>query len=194
MGFPGLLCRTFESGRESDFALLKMALDNLLSTHAHLSEQYKYQVLLGQLKHASTLQLAKSYMYHQQPYTSALQALQDKYGQPRQLVQSELGTILNMSAFRPGDATAFDTFTLTVQSLVGMLRTLEGQNGYKLMCGSHAGRLLSKMRPNLRDNFVEYCLTRGILQTGTDRMYNLPDLAEWLQIKSQAKRISGRAA
>lgn len=58
----------FESGRESDFALLKMALDNLLNSHKHLSEQYKYQVLLSHLKH------------HPSPYTAALIALQDKYG------------------------------------------------------------------------------------------------------------------
>lgn len=73
----------FESGRESDFALLKMALDSLLNNHSHLSEQYKYQVLLSHLKLPSALQLAKAYMHHPSPYTAALNALQDKYGQPR---------------------------------------------------------------------------------------------------------------
>uniref|UniRef100_A0AAV2L5E3 Neurotransmitter-gated ion-channel ligand-binding domain-containing protein n=1 Tax=Knipowitschia caucasica TaxID=637954 RepID=A0AAV2L5E3_KNICA len=169
-GIPRPTLPYFESGRESDFALLKMALDNLLSIHTHLSEQYKYQVLLGQLKHASALQLAKAHMYHPQPYTTALKALQDKYGQPRQLVQSELGTILSMPAFKPGDFAAFDSFALAVQSLVGMLRSLEGHNSYELMCGSHVDRLLSKMPPHLRDSFVEYCLTRGILQT--EKGYN----------------------
>lgn len=65
-----------------------------------------------------------------------------------------------------------------------MLRTLEGQNGYELMCGSHVDRLLSKLPSAYRDGFVEYCLSRGILQTGTDRTYTLPDLATWLEIKS----------
>lgn len=193
-GIPRPTLPVFESGRESDFALLKMALDSLLNNHSHLNEQYKYQVLLSHLKLPSALQLAKAYMHHPSPYTAALNALQDKYGQPRQLVQSELGTILNSPALRMGDANSFDSFALSVQSLVGMLQTLEGQNGIELMCGSHVDRLLSKMPPAYRDSFVEYCLNRGILQSGSDRTYTLPDLATWLQIKSQAKRISSRAA
>lgn len=52
----------FESGRDSDFALLKIALDSLLNNHNHLSEQYKYQVLLSHLRLPSALQLAKAYM------------------------------------------------------------------------------------------------------------------------------------
>jgi len=193
-GIPQPKLSVFESGNESDFALLKLALDNLLSIHSHISEQYKYHVLLSHLKLPSAQQLAKAYMYHPHPYSAALQALQDKYGQPRQLVQSEMGAIMTTPPLKMGDANAFDSFALSVQSLVGMLRTLEGQNGYKLMCGSHVDRLLSKLPSAYRDGFVEYCLSRGILQTGTDKTYTLPDLATWLEIKSQAKGISNRAA
>lgn len=193
-GIPQPKLPVFESGNESDFALLKLALDNLLTNHSHLSEQYKYHVLLSHLKLPSAQQLAKAYMYHPRPYSAALQALQDKYGQPRQLVQSELGTIMSTPPIRMGDANAFDSFALSVQALVGMLRTLEGQNGYELMCGSHVDCLLSKLPSAYRDGFVEYCLSRGILQTGTDKTYTLPDLASWLETKSQAKRISNRAA
>ncbi len=100
-------------------------------------------------------------MYHPRPYTAALQALQDKYGQPRQLVQ--LGAILSTPPLKLGDANDFDSFALSVQSLVGMLRALEGQNGYEVLCGSHVDRLLSKLPPAYRDSFVEYCLSRGIL-------------------------------
>lgn len=194
LGIPRPSLPVFESGRESDFALLKLALDNILGSNVHLSEQYKYQVLIGHIKLPSALQLAKAYMHDPTPYTSALQALQDKYGQSRQLVQSELGAILNAPTLKMGDTNAFDSFALSVQSLVGMLKTLEGQNGYELHCGSHVDRLLSKMPPTYRDGFVEYCLGHGILQTGTDRTYTLQDLATWLQTKSQAKRISSRAA
>ncbi|XP_052412579.1 uncharacterized protein LOC127957915 [Carassius gibelio] len=193
-GIPQPKLPVFESGNESDFALLKLALDNLLSHHSYLSEQYKYHVLLSHLKLPSAQQLAKAYMYHSHPYSAALQALQDKYGQSRQLVQSELGAIMNSPPLRLGDANAFDSFALSVQSLVGMLRTLEGQNGFELLCGSHVDRLLSKLPAAYRDSFVEYCLSKGILQTGTDKTYTLPDLATWLEIKSQAKRISNRAA
>uniref|UniRef100_A0AAV2M4Z4 Uncharacterized protein n=1 Tax=Knipowitschia caucasica TaxID=637954 RepID=A0AAV2M4Z4_KNICA len=113
--------------------------------------------------------------------------------QIRQLVQSELGSILNSPAIKSGDAEAFDSFALSVQSLVSMLRTLEGTVGYELRCGSHVDRLLSKMSPAHRDGFVEYCLCRGILQPGTDITYTLPDLAAWLQMKAQAKRLASRA-
>ncbi len=54
-----------------------------------------------------------------------------------------------------GDFNAFDSFAFSVQSLVGMLRTLEGQNGYELMYGSHIDRLLAKLPPAYRDSFVE---------------------------------------
>ncbi|XP_035990660.1 uncharacterized protein LOC118562391 [Fundulus heteroclitus] len=62
-GIPKPMIPFFESGKESDFALLKIALDNLLNSHVHLNEQYKYQVLLGHLKLQSALQLAKAFMY-----------------------------------------------------------------------------------------------------------------------------------
>ncbi|KAK7916727.1 hypothetical protein WMY93_012488 [Mugilogobius chulae] len=193
-GLPKPALPHFTSGKESDFALLKMALDNLLNSHAHLTEQFKYQVLLDHLKLPSAYKLAQAYMHDPRPYTSALQALQDKYGQPRQLVQSELGAILNLPQIKAGDPEAFDNFALSVQALVGMLRSLEGENGYELRCGSHVDRLLSKLPANYRDGFVEYSINQGILQTGTDKTYTLFDLSAWLQLKSQAKRISSRAA
>lgn len=46
-GIPKQSLPLFESGKESDFALLKMALDNLMNSHPHLSEHYKYLVLLS---------------------------------------------------------------------------------------------------------------------------------------------------
>lgn len=64
----------FESGRESDFAIFKMALYDLLSSHRHLNELYKYKVLLAHLKLQSAVLLANAYMHDQLPYISALQA------------------------------------------------------------------------------------------------------------------------
>nr|XP_054592272.1 uncharacterized protein LOC129157132 [Nothobranchius furzeri] len=193
-GLPKPALPYFTSGREADFALLKMALDNLLSSHAHLTKPFKYQVLLQHLKLPSAHKLAQAFMYDPKPYTSALQALQDKYRQPRQLVQSELGAILNLPPVRFGDPDGFDNFALSVQALVGMLRSLEGENGYELKCGSHVDRLLNKLPANYRDSFVEYSLNSGILTTGTDKTYTLSDFSTWLQLKSQAKQIAARAA
>ena len=70
-----------------------MALDNLINVHPHLTEQYKFQVMLDRLG-GKALKLAKSFMYTCQPYTEALAALTNKYGQPRQLVQSMMAAIM----------------------------------------------------------------------------------------------------
>lgn len=106
-GIPKPKLPYFESGRESDFVLLKMALENLLDIHAHLSEQYKFQVLMDHLRLPTAYKLAKSYMHASTLYTSALAALKAKYGQPRQLVQSELADILHSPPVRFGDSHTF---------------------------------------------------------------------------------------
>lgn len=177
-----------ESGREGDLAQLK--LDNLLGADLCLSEQYKYQVLLGQIRLPGALRLAQAYVHEAAPYTSALQALKRRYRQPRHLVQ----TILDAPALKVGDLRAFYSFACSVQSLVGMLKTLEGQNGHELHCSSHVDRLLSKMPPAHRLDFIERCLRDGILEAGADRAYTLQDLAAWLQMKSQAEQISSQVA
>ncbi|XP_046347391.2 uncharacterized protein LOC124128018 [Haliotis rufescens] len=191
-GIPRPTLPNFTSGREKDFALLKMALDNLVNIHPHLTEQYKYQVLLDKLG-GSAKRLAEAFMHDPKPFTAALQALKDKYGQPRQLVQSEIGILMNMPALRYGDFDGFDSFALSVHSLVGMLKSLEGETGYELRCGSHVDRLIGKLPPGYRDSFVEHCINRDILKADSDQTYTLCHLSDWLQTKSRAKRIANQA-
>ncbi|KAL0156947.1 hypothetical protein M9458_048193, partial [Cirrhinus mrigala] len=193
-GIPKPKLINFTTGKESDFALLKKGLDGVLGPHLHLTEDYKFQVLLDHLKLPAAFQIAKRYMYDPRPYTRAMQALQQRYGQPRQLVQGEIGNILRTPPLKPGDVQGFEDFALAVSSLVGLLNTLEGPSRTELMCGSHVDRLLTKLPLSYRDGFVEYCMTKGILQNGTDRTYTLPEFAEWLEKKSQALQISRRAA
>ena len=100
---------------------------------------------------------------------------------------------MSMPAVRSGDNEAFDQFFLLVHSLVGMLRSLEGQNGCELKCGSHVDRLIGKLPAGYRDRFVEHCINRGILQADSDQTYTLSHLVDWLQVKSRAKRIAGQA-
>lgn len=92
-------------------------------------------------------------MHDQALCTSALQVLQEKYRQTSELVQNELGAILHAPALKMGDASAFHSFALSAQSLIGMLKTLDGQNGNELHCGSHVNHLLSKMSPTYHDGF-----------------------------------------
>ncbi|KAK7886711.1 hypothetical protein WMY93_026332 [Mugilogobius chulae] len=193
-GIPKPKLVSFTSGKESDFLLLKKGLDGVLGPHPHLSEDYKFQVLLDHLKFPAAFQIAKRYVHDPIPYTKAMQALQQRYGQPRQLVQSEINTILRAPTVRAGDAQGFEDFALSVSSLVGLLNTLEGAAKSELECGSHVDRLLSKLPPSYQDSFAEYCLTRGILQSNSADTYTLPDFAQWLERKSQAIQISRRAA
>ncbi len=62
-GIPKPRLVTFKSGRESDFALLKKGLDSLLGPHAHLTEEYKYHILIDQLEHPCALQVARRYIH-----------------------------------------------------------------------------------------------------------------------------------
>lgn len=189
-GIPKPRLPYFESGRESDFVLLKMALENLLDIHAHLSEQYKFQVLMDNLRLPTAINLVKSYMHASTPYNSALAAHKAKYGQPWQLVQSELASILYSPSVSFGDSNAFQKFALSVQSLIGMLRSVDRAGGSELQCGPHVDRLLTKLPLHYRDSFVEHCLNRGILKDGVEQTYTLEDFSAWLQVKAKAKIIA----
>uniref|UniRef100_A0AAV2J1U4 Uncharacterized protein n=1 Tax=Knipowitschia caucasica TaxID=637954 RepID=A0AAV2J1U4_KNICA len=50
-----------------------------------------------------------------------------------------------------------------LQSLVGLLSSMDEVAASELHCGSHVDRLLSKLPPSYRDSFIEYCITRGII-------------------------------
>lgn len=58
-GIPKPKLPYFKSGRRSDFILLDMALESLVSIHGHLTERYKFQVLMDHLKLPSAYKLAK---------------------------------------------------------------------------------------------------------------------------------------
>lgn len=123
-------------------------------------------------------------MYDPMPYTQAMQALQQQYGQPRQLVQGEISNILCTPPLKQGYAQGFEDFGLSVSTLVGLLNTLEGFSRTELMCGSHVDRLLTKLPSCYRDSFAEYCMIKGIPQNGTDRTYTLSEFVEWLEKKN----------
>uniref|UniRef100_A0AAV2KNL7 Uncharacterized protein n=1 Tax=Knipowitschia caucasica TaxID=637954 RepID=A0AAV2KNL7_KNICA len=67
--------QTKRTGRESDFALLKKGLDSLLGPHTHLTEEYKYHILLDHLEHPCAVQVARRYIHDHTPYSSAMRAL-----------------------------------------------------------------------------------------------------------------------
>lgn len=99
-----------------EFAMLQLVLTNLLSPHE--SEHYKYHILLDHLKFPPARNLALAYANDLRPYSMALFALLQKYGQPHQLVLREIKAILALPKVRPGDSRAFSSFTLKVRALV----------------------------------------------------------------------------
>lgn len=161
--------------------------------HPSLTEQYKYQVLLGRLG-GDARKLVESFMHEKTTYSIAIQALKENYGQPRQLVQSALGSIMQTPAIKSSDYDGFENFALTVNSLVGTLKLLEGENEFELKCSPHVDRLISKLPPSNWDRLVEFCITNNILEPNLDKTYNLIHLAGWLQVKARALRISDQAS
>ncbi|XP_076857121.1 uncharacterized protein LOC143511024 [Brachyhypopomus gauderio] len=192
-GIPKPKLIPFSTGKESDFIMMKKGLDSVLSPHKHLTEDYKYQILLDLLKLPNAYQVAKRYVNDPTPYSSAMHALEQRYGQPRQLVQGELKAILNSPPIRPGDAQALEDFSSAVSTLVGLLSTIDGPSRAELRCGSHVDTLLSKLPATYRDRFAEHCISKGIICSGSDQTYTLPDFAHWLERKAQAIQVARRA-
>lgn len=162
-GIPKPKLTMFNSGKEIDFPLQKKGLDSVLEPHRHLSEDYKYQVLPDHLRFPAALQIAKRFINSAQPYTTAMQALMQRYGQPRQLVQGELNAILSAPRVKASDYQGIEDFAASVGTLVGMLSTMQGPSMTELRCGSHVDTLLTKLPINFQDAFTEYCFTRGII-------------------------------
>ncbi|XP_028435101.1 protein transport protein sec31-like [Perca flavescens] len=77
---------------EVQYRMLRMALNNLLDPDE--SEEFKFHILLDHLKVDQARRLASAYSYAQQPFTEALKALDERYGQPRQLALRELKNIM----------------------------------------------------------------------------------------------------
>lgn len=71
---------------------------------------------------------------------------------------------------------------------------MDGSAQSELRCSSHVDTLLGKLPGNYRDSFAKFCIKRGIIRSGSDQTYTLPDLAEWLDMKVQVLQVSRRAA
>lgn len=126
------------------FAQLKIALENLLPLEG--TELFKYQILVDHKFEEAKL-ITDSYLHSPTPYTDTMSALNEKYGQPHQIALKKIASVLDSPDVRRGDTAAFEWFSLQVQSLVGLLKTLGTEGDIELRCGSHVVRLLSKLSP-----------------------------------------------
>ncbi|CAI5676833.1 unnamed protein product [Oreochromis niloticus] len=159
-----------------EFARLKMALENLLPSES--SELFRYQVLLDHLHLEEAKLIADAYLYSATPFSDTMNALNDRLGQPHQLALRRIAAVMDSPHIRRGDAAAFERFSLHIQSLVGMLKTLGPDGEVELQCGSHVARLLSKLPSEQRADF------RQCMYNHSGQAYTLDDLATWLKDES----------
>ncbi|KAI3377067.1 hypothetical protein L3Q82_000276 [Scortum barcoo] len=178
--------RNFSRRDPSEFARLKLSLENLLPPEA--TELFKYQVLVDHLQlEEAQLLIADAYLNSPTPFSDTMAALNDRFGQPHQIALRRIAAVMDAPDIRRGDIAAFEKFALQVQSLVGML-TLGSEGEAELKCGSHVARLLSKLPPEQRAEFRRCMFHRGT-QTHT-----LPDLSEWLKYESWCQDSEGQLA
>lgn len=161
-----------------------MALTNLMSDDE--SEHFKYHVLLDHLKLDTACHLALAYAHHPFPYTRAMSALQQRYGQPQQLVLREIAAIQNLPSVRPGDSRSFSDFAIRVRALVGMLQSLEyGEGDAELACASHVQQILGKLPSEHVANYARF--TRA-LKPGVP--HNLIDFSNWLEEEAECQAMA----
>ncbi|XP_052443419.1 uncharacterized protein LOC127985458 [Carassius gibelio] len=170
----------------SEFARLKIALENLLPPDS--TEMFKYQVLVDHLKLEDACLIADSFLHSPTPYRDTMLALNERFGQPHQVALRRIATILDSPDISRNDPSAFEKFSLQVQSLVGLLKTLGQAGSVELYCGSHVARLLIKLPPERRADFRRHMLHRpGVT-------YSLVDLAEWLKYESWCQSYDDQTA
>lgn len=148
---PRPFIRNFSHRDPSEFALLKLSLANLLPPEA--TELFKYQVLVDHLQLEAARLIADAYLNSPTPFSDTMAALNNKFGQPHQILLRGIAAVLDSPDIRRGDVAAFEKFALQVQSLVAMLRTIGSEGEAELQCGSYVARLLSKLPPEQRAKF-----------------------------------------
>nr|XP_055063032.1 uncharacterized protein LOC129446098 [Misgurnus anguillicaudatus] len=183
---PRPTIRSFSSRDPSEFARLKISLENLLPHDA--SELFKYQVLVDHLQLEEARLIADAYLNSPTPFSDTMVALNDKFGQPHQIALRRIAAVMDSPDIRRGDFAAFEKFALQIQSLVGMLKTIGHEGEVELQCGSHVARLLSKLPPEQRAEFRR-CMYHQGTQTHT-----LTNLSDWLKYESWCQDSEGQLA
>ncbi|XP_031178127.1 uncharacterized protein LOC116066290 [Sander lucioperca] len=81
-----------------EFAILKLALDNILPPDA--SEQFKFQILTDHLKCEEALLIADSYSNGLFPFSDTMRALTEMYGQPQQLALKRISNLMGWTQYQ----------------------------------------------------------------------------------------------
>lgn len=119
--------------------------------------------------------IADAYLNSPAPFTGTMAVLHEKFCQLHQLALRRITRVLESPDKKRGEISAFQKFSLHMQSLLGLLRTVEHDSELELNCGSHVACLLRKLSPEQRAEFCRHMFH----QTGTT--LNLVDLSNWLR-------------
>ena len=150
-----------------------MCLRTLLTDQQ--SENHKYAILLKHVKVPRAYNLVLAYAQSSTPYTSALTALDDRYGRPWDYALHELRAIEQLPAVK--DDRALDDLAVRIQALVGMLTTHGTAGLVEIHSSSNVERILQKISRERRERFRR---KQNNLRPGNE-MNNLNDLAEFLK-------------
>ena len=98
---PRPTIRNFSRRDPSEFAHLKLSLENLLPPDA--SELFKYQVLVDHLQLEEARLIADAYLNSPMPFSDTMAVLNEKFGQPHQIASRHIATVLDSPDIRRGD-------------------------------------------------------------------------------------------
>lgn len=114
-------------------------------------ERYKYLILLKHVKvqHAHCLVLVHS--ESSMPYSEALKALNKHYGHSYWFALKEIKDMEHIPPIQ--DDGALDECAIRVQSLAGMLKSLQGKGHEELHCDSNVKHVLSRLPKHQQERF-----------------------------------------
>ncbi|KAJ8412318.1 hypothetical protein AAFF_G00145850 [Aldrovandia affinis] len=173
----------FSTRDPCQFARLRIALGNL---PANTTELFKYQILVDHLKLEEACLVANSYLNSLTPYSDTMAALNEKYGQPHQIALKRIASVMDSPDVRRGDTAAFEKLALQVQSLVGMLKTLNPEGDSELRCGSCS--MSTQLPPEMSSD------SRRCMFHRPGAVYTLHNFSEWLQYESWCQDFDGQTS
>lgn len=163
----------FTTEDRKQYIELRIVLGLLLNDQH--TEEYKYAVLLQHVRVPRAHSMVLAYSGSKTPYTSALKALDGRYGRPWDHIMNTLRTLEKQPPVK--DDRALDDFAVEVQSLVGMLEAQGEAGRTEIRCGSNVERLLQRIPSHRRERFRRQ---QAYLHHGTDHVPTLAEFAEFL--------------
>ena len=179
---PGSAIPFFKDDSRSQYHDMRMCLEFLLGG-AHHSEQQKFIELSMHCKLPAAKLICTANAYSPTPYTSALKALDERWGRPWDHILDEIHELGEMPDIK--DDQALDAYTLKIQALVSMLKFQGAAGQSELYAGSNVERFVRKIPKEREERF----------RREHERLYpnkplsNLIEFSEFLQSETRHIRL-----